>query len=506
VRVLMGYLLGVDVGTTSVKCVLFNQKGEIIASSRSEYALSMPQPEFVEVEAETYWNAFKDSLKNVLNKSKIDIQSISGIAVSSQGETFIPIGRDGKPLRKAIVWLDNRSKMEADVLRKEFGVDTVYRITGQNDVIPTWTATKILWLKKNEPMLFERVHKYLLVEDYMIYKLTGEYVTEYSVVCSSLLFDISRRKWWSDILDFIGITEDQLPKLKPSGTFVGNITPEVAEEIGLHTDTIVSTGAYDQAANAIGVGNIEPGIVTETTGAALAIVATTDHMVLDPMRRVPCHHHAVEGRYFLQPWCHTAGALLKWYRDNFGLVEVEFANKIGVDPYDLLTLEASKAPPGSNGLILLPHFAGAASPEFNPSARGVLFGLTLYHGRSHIVRAILESIAYMLRSNIELLEELGIKVKEVRSTGGGARSRLWNQIKADVLQKPILTLRCEETAALGVAILAGVATGVFNSIREAVESMVSINEVISPSEANRDIYGRQYSRYVKLYRTVEALF
>jgi xylulokinase len=502
----MSYLLGVDVGTTSIKCVLFNQMGKVIASSRSEYGLSMPQPDFVEVEAETYWSAFKDSLMKVLSESKINVRDISGIAVSSQGESFIPLGRDGKPLRRAIVWLDNRSREEAQLIKDEFGVDKVYSVTGQNDVIPTWTATKILWLKRNEPTVFEKTYKYLLLEDYMIYRFTGEFATEYSIVCSSLLFDITRRKWWSDILDFIGITEDQLPELKPSGVFVGNITPEVAEETGLHVSTIVSTGAYDQAANAIGAGNIEPGIVTETTGAALAIVATTDHVVLDPMRRIPCHHHAVEGRYFLQPWCHTAGAILKWYRDNFGLLEVEVANKIGVDPYDLLTIEASKAPPGSDGLVLLPHFAGAASPEFNPNAKGVLFGLTLYHGRSHIIRAIIESIAYMLRSNIELLEELGITVREIRSTGGAARSRLWNQIKADVVQKPILTVHCEETAALGVAMLAGVAAGTFDSVEEAAKSMISISDRLMPSETNRDIYDKQYSMYVRLYKAVEKLF
>lgn len=199
---------------------------------------------------------------------------------------------------------------------------------------------------------------------------------------------------------------------------------EAAEETGLHQNTIVSTGAYDQAANAVGVGNIKPGVITETTGGALAVVATIDRVILDPARRMPCHCHAVQGKYFLQPWCHTAGAILKWYRDNFRLLEIEAANKMGLDPYDLLTLEASKIPPGSDGLVLLPHFMGAASPEFNPNAKGVLFGLTLYHGRGHVIRAIMESIAYMLRRNVELLEDLGVKIKEVRSTGGSREKHI----------------------------------------------------------------------------------
>jgi len=221
---------------------------------------------------------------------------------------------------------------------------------------------------------------------------------------------------------------------------------------------------------------------------------------------MPCHLHAVEGKYFLQPWCHTAGAVLRWFRDNFGSAETERASQEGIDPYDLLMEEASKVSPGADGLILLPHFAGAASPEFNPEARGVLFGLTLYHGRGHIVRAIIESVAYMLRRNVELLEKLGVKIREVRSTGGAARSPLWNQIKADVLQKPVLTVHTEETAALGVAMLAGLATDVFSSLKEAAEHMVSIKGRFVPSEANRWLYDRQYGIYIDLYKGVESLF
>lgn len=502
----MSYLLGVDLGTTSVKCVLFDQKGRVVASGMSEYELSLPQSGFVEAEAETYWNALRASLDTIMNGSKINAKDILGIGVSSQGETFIALDKDHRPLGRAIVWLDNRSKEEAVLIKEEFGVDDVYRITGQNEIIPTWTASKILWLKRQKPSLFKRVHKYLLLENYIIYRLTGEFVTEYSISSSSLLFDINRRKWWEDILHFIGIDEDQLPELKPSGVPVGNVVRKAAEEVGLSTSSVVSTGAYDQAANAIGAGNIEPGAITETTGAAMALVATTDRVTLDPLRRIPCHHHAVEGKYFLQPWCQTAGAILKWYRDNFGGLEMEAVKKTGEDPYDLLTAEASRIPPGSDGLILLPHFMGAASPESNPNAKGVLFGLTLYHGRGHVVRSIMESVAYMLRGNVELLEELGITVEEVRSTGGASRSPLWNQIKADVLRRPILVVRGEEAASLGVAILAGFATGAFSSLKDACKSMISMRERFEPSPVNGELYDKQYNRYIKLYERVERFF
>ncbi len=502
----MTYLLGVDLGTTSVKCVLFDQQGKVVASANKEYELLMPSTDVVEAKPETYWNAFKMCITKILQQPKVNSKEISGIGISSQGESFTYLGKNGKPLGNAIVWLDNRSKVEAGLIRDEFGVDEVYRVTGQNDVSPTWTATKILWLKRNEPSLFKRIDKFLLLEDYLVYKLTGKFVTEHSIVCSSLLFDVSRRRWWSEILDFIGINEDQLPQLKPSGVPVSNVTSEAAAETRLNTNTLVSTGAYDQAANALGAGNIENGVVTETTGGAMAVVATLNRVLLDPMRRMPCHLHAVSGKYFLQPWCQTAGAVLKWYRDNFGQLEVEKAKKENVDSYDLLMAQASKVPPGSDGLILLPHFMGATSPEFNPNAKGVLFGLTLYHGQGHVIRAIVESVAYMLRRNIELLEELGVKVKEVRSTGGAARSPLWNQIKADVLQKPIITVHIEETAALGAAMLAGLATGVFSSLDKAVQSMVSVKTSFSPSKANRETYDKQYRKYVKLYSSLKRLF
>jgi len=496
--------LGIDLGTTSVKCVLFDQEGVIVASGLCEYELLMPKPEFVEVEAETYWNALKGSLDVVL--SKADARDILGIGVSSQGETFMALGKDHKPLGRAIVWLDNRAKEEACLIKDEFGMDDAYRITGQNDIVPTWTASKILWMKRNEPSLFERVKKYLLLEDYAIYRLTGKFVTEHSILSSSLLFDINRRRWWDDMLHFLGIGEDQLPEPMQSGVPVGNLTPEAAKDTGLSTRSIVSTGAYDQAANAIGAGNVEPGVITETTGAAMALVATTERVILDPLRRMPCHHHAVRGKYFLQPWCQTAGAILRWYRDNFGTPEVEAARRTGADPYDLMTAEASVIPPGSDGLILLPHFMGAASPESNPDAKGVLFGLTPYHGKGHFVRAIMEAVAYMLRRNVDLLEELGIEVREIRSTGGASKSALWNQIKADVLHRPILAVRGEEVAALGVAMLAGVATDAFASLEDAGRSMVTTKGRSTPSQAEGEAYDESYKRYVELYESVEELF
>lgn len=500
------YLLGIDAGTTGLKAVLFDERGYEIAFGRAEYSLMMPASNMAELDANNYWIACIKAISEILRKSKVNPIEIKSLAISSQGETFVPIDREGIPLRRAIVWLDNRSESESEIIRNEFGVDTIFKKTGQPEVVPTWPATKILWLKRNEPELFSKVYKYLLIEDFLIYKLTGIFATEYSVVSSTLLFDIQRETWWDEMLEFIGINDDQLPQLMPSGKIVGNVTEQASQETGLSTKTMVSTGAFDHAAGALGAGNIKPGIITETTGAALALVATTDKPLYDPKRRIPCHHHALTNRFFLLPWCQTAGMVLRWFRDELGQLEREAAGRMGIDAYSILTLEASKVEPGSGGLVILPHFMGAGPPEFDPNARGVIFGLTLNHTKAHIIRAILESIAFMLRRNVELLEDLGVKVNEIRALGGGSKSPLWNQIKADVTSRTILTFRTEEAASLGVAILAGVACGMFKSIEEGCKMMIQLKRKYEPNPENLKIYDKLYEVYLALYNNLKDVF
>jgi xylulokinase len=500
------YLLGIDAGTTGLKAVLFDEKGQEIAVGRAEYSLIMPQANAAELDANNYWIACIRAVSEILGKSKTDPTEIRALAISSQGETFVPVDRKCKPLRRAIVWLDNRSEKESEIIKSGFGIDTVFEKTGQPEVVPTWPATKILWLKRNEPKVFSKSYKYLLVEDFLMHKLTGLFATEYSVVSSSLLFDIKKERWWPEMLDFIGIDSDQLPELMPSGKTVGNITEQASRETGLSTNTLVSTGAFDHAAGAVGAGNIEPGIITETTGGALALAATTERPVYDPKRRIPCHHHALNKTYFLLPWCQTAGIVLKWFRDELGQAEKEEAKRMKIDAYDLLTLQASKINAGSDGLVILPHFMGAGPPEFDPNARGVFFGLTLGHTKAHIIRAILESIAFMLRRNIELMEELGIEVREIRSLGGASKSPLWNQIKCDTTSRTILTLQTGEAACLGAAILAGVANSSFKSIGHACETMVHLKRRFNPNHENRRVYDRLYKVYLTLYTQLKDVF
>lgn len=428
------------------------------------------------------------------------------MAISSQGETLVAVDEVGEPLYPAIVWLDNRSGVEADEIRAHFGTEAVFRVTGQPEITPTWPATKILWLRRHVPEVFERTHKFLLLEDYLLFRLTGRLAADPCLHSSSLLFDIRRKTWWGAMLDFVGLTPERLPEVQESGRAVGELTPEAARQTGLSRATVAATGGLDQALAALGAGNTRPGLVTESTGGALAIVATLQEPIFDPYGGIPCHYHALSDTYYLLPWGQTAGMTLRWFRDVFGGEELEAARRSGEDAYDLLTGAAARVPPAAEGLVALPHLSGAACPEFNPAARGVWFGVGLHHTKAHFVRAILEAVAYMLRRNVEILKELGVVVHEIRALGGGARSPLWNQIKADVLGVPVVTLSSEEVACLGAAILAGTAVGLYPSPEEAAGQLVSVRERWEPRLAHRSIYDHGYQVYLELYERLEELF
>jgi len=502
----MRYLLGIDAGTTAMKAVLFDQEGRALGRASQEYQLLTPAPDRAEMEPGRYWQACCQCTRSLLQEVGVNPREIAALAISSQGETLVVVNEAGEPLYPAIVWLDNRSQAEADEIRARFGVETVFEVTGQPEITPTWPATKILWLRRHEPQVFGRAHKFLLLEDYLLFRFTGRFVADPCLLSSSLLFDIRRKAWWEEMLDFVGLTPDRLPNVQESGRVVGELTVETAQETGLWQGTVAATGGLDQAVAALGAGNTRPGLITENTGGALAIVATLEEPVFDPRGGIPCHYHTLPDTYYLLPWGQTAGMALRWFRDVFGREEQEAAQLAGEDAYDLLTGTAAEVAPGAEGLVALPHLMGAACPEFNAAARGVFFGIGLHHTKAHFVRAILESVAYMLRRNVETLEALGVEVQEIRALGGGARSPLWNQIKADVLGRPVVTLTTEEVACLGAAILAGTAVGLYSSPEEAAQKLVVVQDRWEPDRANQPIYDHSYRMYVRLYDSLEELF
>jgi sugar (pentulose or hexulose) kinase len=500
------YLLGLDLGTTAIKTALITVDGTVASKSVKEYELVTPSPGEVELPVEVYWDSFKKSLKELFEAARVSPKEVVVMGMSVQGETLVLVDGHGKPLHNAIVWLDNRAQEEAESLDQDFSHEITYRTTGQVSIVPTWPAAKILWIKNHMRGLYDKTHKFLLLEDYFIHRLTGRYVAEGSLLSSTVYWDIRTRKWWAEMLDRIGLDEDRLPEIRESGELVGTILPEVAAELGLSPEMQITTGALDQAAGAIGVGNIRPGLFSENTGAALAICATVDEPFMDPNFTMPCHYHGIPGLYMAHTFT-GGGMVLKWFRDKFCMAETDVASLVGVDSYSLLDEEAARVPAGCGGLVMLPHLEGAMAPEANPKAKGVFYGFTLHHGKPHFVRAAMEAIAYVVRRNVEVLQSLRIPVDEVVCLGGGAKSSLWNQIKADVLDKKVITTANDQDAAcLGAAFVAGKGVGIYKSLDDAIERSVKIKKEYRPDQSRHGIYNNAYKKYIDLYENLKNVF
>jgi|SRR5665647_876066 len=502
----VNYILGIDVGTTSIKSVLMNNDGVLLASVMKEYTLDSGPDDTCEVHPDVYWNITCQVINDLLATSNVNPEKVKGLAFASQGETFIVVDAAGKPIRKAIVWLDNRSTDEARAIEQEFGNQLLMDITGQPEVVPTWPATRILWLRKNEPETFRKAFKYLLVEDYLMFRMTGKYHTEHSLVSSTLYFDIAKKTWWNEMLRFLKISVDQLPQLNSSGKPIGHITADAAKETGLTIKTQCVTGAYDHPAGAIGAGSIHSGDITLTIGACMAMCVAMGKPVSDPSLKLPCQCHAIDGLYFLLPYGQTAGIVLKWFRDEFCREEIRQAQLEGSDPYDLMIAQAEKIAPGTEGLIMLPHLMGAGSPEFNSDAKGVFAGIKMGMTKGHFIRAILESVVCMVNRNIQIMKQQEIRINDINVLGGGSKSRLWVQMLADMTGIPVNTLMISDNAATGAALLAGVGTGVFADMSSACQTSIKPNTRFEPNPARSEQYKIVYSKYLQLYQSLELFW
>jgi len=499
---ILEYLLSIDAGTTSFKGAVFDKNGAIIASAGVSYELLTSEGSVVEFTAIGYFDALRAIVSELLIKSKVNKNEIIGMAIDSQGETLILIDENGDPLCNAIVWLDGRATEETKEISEEFGVENVYSITGQPEVAPTWPACKLLWVRKNKPEVFNKIHKVLLLEDYLIYMLTGEFAAEKSLLTSTIYFDINTGYWWKEMLDYIGISKKQLPRIYDSGKPVANVSDKAAGILGLSKNTMVVTGALDQLSGMIGSGAVNGGTVCETTGTCMAVCVNAPNVPEFNSRfQIPCHA-GVNGSHFYQIyWSQTAGVVLEWFKNNF------YKDSDGVlSILKEMDRQAACIPIGSDGLSVIPHLSGKACPEFNSDARGVFFGVSLMHKREHFTRAIMESVAFMLREHIETATSMGTHFDEIRSLGGGANSPLWNQIKADVTGKRIVTLTNEEPTCLGTAILAGVGTGMFSSIEEAVEKFVQPGKVYNPDLDNKLLYDKGFKKYNEIYDLLKDSF
>jgi xylulokinase len=462
--------LGIDIGTTSIKTAVFNEKLVEQISLTADYTLSS-QGDTVEFDGEAYWTIVKGEIEKI--KSKMPISALS---VDTQCETLILTDENGTPTRPAIVWLDNRATKEAEIIENHFGRKKVYEITGQPEITATWPACKLLWVKRNEPDVWKKTKKVFLLEDWILYKMTGKFISERTLQSSTIYFNIHTGGWWDEMLSFIELDKEMLPSLHKS-----------AEAVGEYEGIAVATGAIDQIAGAIGAGVVKPGLVSVMTGTTMVIFMPSEAVpAYDEKSIVPCHYN-YDGKYCLLSWTPTAGMALKWLKNS--LCE-NFS-------FDELNLLADAVNPGSDGLTFLPYLCGSTMPKYNPAARGSFTGLTTEHTRGHFVRAVMEAVACMLKSN---LDYLGLDIDEIRAMGGAANSKLWCQIKADMTKKRLVTLKNKETACLGSAILAAVGVGYFDS----VETAAKMIELDKSYESSGTDYSECYERYLAYDKLLNA--
>ena len=460
----MKYLLGADIGTTSLKAAVFDENGKLVKSTSKDYALIVSD-ERVELPAEEYVRLFCEAYDELTEGIEI-----AAFSIDTQCETLILTDENGLPLYNAVVWLDNRAAEQAEQIKARFGNQLVYEVTGQPEITATWPAAKLLWFRQNMPEVFGRVKKIFLLEDWLLYRLTGNFVTEKTLQSSTIYFDIRNECWWQEMLQFVGIDESMLPALHNSG-----------EKAGEYKGAAVCTSAIDQIAGAIGAGVTDCSVISEMTGTTMVVFTPCDEFPpYDPNSIVPCHK-SFDGRYCLLSWTPTAGMALKWFKnnlcENFSFRELD----------DL----AKEVPAGSAGLIFLPYLCGSTMPRYDPKAKGAFVGLTIEHTRAHFVRSILEAVACMLKENLDYLR---CNCDEIRSMGGGASSPLWCQIKADMTGKRVAVLENTETACLGSAVLAGVACGVYSDVKSVCKSLVRVKKVYLPSGVN---YSECYRNFIE---------
>ncbi|NVM36354.1 MAG: hypothetical protein HWN81_12220 [Candidatus Lokiarchaeota archaeon] len=493
------FVAALDLGTTGCRTFIFDLAGTIIASDYQEWQSFYPSPSFVEQDANTWWDSIKTTIEKAIKKSGIDKTEIVSLSVTNQRETIVPVDINGNPLHNALVWQDRRTIDQVEYIKTKIGINKIYETTGLT-IDPYFSATKILWFKDEKPEIYQKTHKFLLVSDFIIHKLTGKFCTDFSNASRTMLFDINQLKYSEEIASELEIDLDKMPDALESGVDIGEI---VTEETLFDKKTLVVTGAGDQQSAALGVGVVSPGEINCTTGTGSFILAYLSQPKFDPEKRVLCSCHAVPGTWVQEASIFTTGAVLRWFRDQLGQAECMAAQE-GQDPYDLISAEAEKSSIGANGILLIPHFVGSGAPHWNPHAKGIIFGLALGHERKDLYRAVLEGVAYEIRKNIEVFKELGIEPKELLLTGGGSRSDFWNQIYADVLGITCVRNVIEESTSLGAAILAASGAGIFSDIAKAAESLCKVDKKWLPNNNQHKIYEKFYKFSYEIYNFMNS--
>lgn len=493
----MALYLGLDTGTSGTKAVLIDESGTLLASDLQEYGLSTPRPQWAEQHPDTdWWEAAVKAIQGVLAKAGKSGADVAGVGLTGQMHGSVFLDKSMKVLRPALLWCDSRTGAEcAEITEALGGAEGCFEILGQ-PVFTSFTAPKIVWLRKNEPEVYEKVAQVLLPKDYIRFKLTGELAAEVSDASGTSLFDVRKRTWSKEALTKLGIPSEWLPRVVESPEQTGVISAAAAALTGLKAGTPVVGGGGDQAAGAVGCGVVSTGQVVSSLGTSGVVFAHSDTAAIDPQMRVQTFCHAVPGTWGQMGCVISAGGSLRWYRDTFA----------AGTSYNDITAGAATAPAGCEGLLYLPYLAGERNPYFDPDARGVFFGATLRSTKDWFARAVLEGVSYAFKDLFTLFAEMGVPVSEIRASGGGAKSPFWLQLMADVIEKKHVLLTIDEGPALGAALLAAVGTGAYTSVPEACAATVSTRPGAEPDAAQSAVYNRYYPTYRALYPALQESF
>lgn len=491
--------LGIDIGTGACKAVVFDELGQVQATANREYDVLFLEGGGSELNSE---EVISKSMQCISDCAKlVEPLSIAGIGISSQGEAFTAIGKNGEFLSHAMISSDIRSESYVHSWTEKFGEEKLYHITGHT-AHPLFTLFKLLWLKDTHAAIWGRAEKFLCFEDLLQFKLGVDPAISWSLAGRTMLFDVINHRWDTGILKEVGINTNQLARPLASGTIAGRVGENMAEKLGLPHGTIIVTGGHDQPCGALGAGVTRPGIAMYATGSVECITPVLERpMFSDSLRKynMCTYDHTVDNLYVTVAYSLTGGNILRWFKDEFGQAAIDEAKKKGLNAYDLLLKEAGSEP---SELIVLPYFTPSGTPYFDTKTKGAILGLRLSTKRGELIRALLEGVAFEMRLNIEILERSGIKVNELRAIGGGAKSPLWTQLKADVTGKKITTLNVTESGCLGAAILACAAkTG--NSVTELAESWIRPQNTVKPQAGNKNLYARRFDSYKQLYRLIK---
>ena len=493
-------LLGIDVGTGGTRAVLLDPRGRVIAAATSEHApMSSPRIGWAEQSPEDWWRAACQAIKEGLAKSKTSAQEIVGIGLTGQMHGLVLLDAQDRVLRPAIIWCDQRTGEECREITSQVGAGRLIELTA-NPALTGFTLPKIWWVRRHEPEIWARVRSLMLPKDYIRFRLTGARAIDVADASGTLMFDVVHRRWSQPMLEISRVDEALLPRVFESPEISGQVNEEGARQAGLRPGIPVVAGAGDQAAGAVGMGIVKAGAVSATIGTSGVVFAATSKPVLEPKGRIHTFCHAIPNRWHVMGVTQGAGLSLRWFRDQFGAGKED-----GRDPYERLTEEAAKTPPGAEGLLWTPYLMGERTPHLDPNARGALVGITAQHTRGHVVRAILEGVAFSLRDSITLFQEIGVPIESIRLGGGGARSPLWQQIQADIYGMPVELIDADEGAAYGAALLAGVGIGTWPSVEAACESAVRVGKQTQPNPKTVALMNQQYEEYRKLYPALQGI-